>query len=143
MEPQGVTRFPIFRVPSIQRLGFADGVAIWPLTAPSLDAGRIGDAAWVEYDVTLPEGARTVEIRALPAQRIHAGRGLRCAVALNGGPARVFDLQADEGQGIWWRNILQGCVTCSVPYAADQPRQAKLRVYLPDPGVVLQDVLVR
>ena len=83
-----------------------------------------------------------LRVRALPTQHIYKGRGLRYAVSLNGGAPKLFDIHSNEGEALWWENIKHGYCVRTVPYGADQPRKLKLRLYLPDPGVVLQDIQV-
>ena len=90
----------------------------------------------------LPPGALTISIRALPTQHINKGRGLRYGVSLNGEAPKVFDIHSSEGEGLWWENIKRGYSVRTMQYGADQPRKLRLRLYLPDPGVVLQDIQV-
>ena len=123
-------------------LGFVDGVGVLPFTAPSMEEGRITEGAWAEYDIDLPPGELMLRVRALPTQHIYKGRGLRYAVSLNGGAPKLFDIHSNEGEALWWENIKHGYCVRTVPYGADQPRKLKLRLYLPDPGVVLQDIQV-
>ena len=123
-------------------LGFADGVGLLPFTAPSTEGARLREGAWLEYDLDLPPGELSLCVRALPTQRLYKERGLRYGVSLNGGEPKIFDVHAGEGEGIWWENVKRGCSVRTVPYGAEQPRKLKLRLYLPDPGLVLQDIQV-
>ena len=123
-------------------LGYSDGVSLFPFTAPSLDDAHIGENAWVEYDLDLPLSPLGIQIRTLPTQRVHSACGLRYGVSINGNAPQIFDIHYSEGEGAWWENIKRGFSFRTLPYGADQPRKLKLRLYLPDPGVVLQDIRI-
>ena len=123
-------------------IGYADGVSLLPLQAPPLETNRIQEAACVEYDLKLPPGALTIQIRTLPTQSTQRGRGLYYGVGLNGGMPRIFDVHSNEGEALWWENIKRGYSVRSIDYAADAPRDLTLRILLPDPGVVLQEIAI-
>jgi hypothetical protein len=123
-------------------VGYADGVSLLPLQAPPLETNRIQEAACVEYSLKLPPGALTIQIRTLPTQSTQRGRGLYYGVGLNGGMPRIFDVHSNEGEALWWENIKRGYSVRSIDYAADAPRDLTLRILLPDPGVVLQEIAI-
>ena len=130
------------RIATCPGFGFADGVTVLPTTLQPVEAKQFKDAPWVEYDLDLPQGSLTLQIRTLPTQRIHAGRSLRYAVSTDGKEPVFLDVQADEGYNAWWQNVHRGYSHREVDYPAAAPRQTRLRIYLLEPGVVLQDILV-
>jgi hypothetical protein len=124
-------------------LGYTEGgLALLPFTLPSTDPSRLAEGAWLEYEIELPQGDLTLAIRAMPTQRLYKGRSLSFAVSLNGGVHKIFDIHSSEGEGTWWENVKRGYSVQTVPYGAEQPRKVTLRLYLPDPGVVLQDIQI-
>lgn len=133
---------PDYRITTIPGIGFTDGLSTFPLLAPSLSTNNLSQAAWVEYDLSLPDGNLLLSIRALPTQRTQKSNGVRYAVSLNGAPAVIFDSHSDEGQALWWENIKRGYTVCKIPYSAKQPRKVCLRISFLDPGLVLQDIVV-
>ena len=124
-------------------LGYTEGgVSILPFTIPSTDPGHLENCAWLEYEIEVPPGTLTLAIRTMPTQRLYKGRSLSYALSLNGEAHKLFDIHSGEGEGTWWENVKRGYSVQTVPYGADQPRKLTLRLYLPDPGVVLQDIVV-
>ncbi len=119
------------------------GVSVQPFTAQSLTPEQCADAPWLDYKVSVPASAKAIEFRTLPTQRIHDGRGVRYAVSVNGGAARVVDIQADEFSAEWQQNVLHGYATRSLPLTEQGGGAIDLRVYLLDPGVILDSILVR
>ena len=123
-------------------LGTGWGVAGMPFTAPSLDATQIEDAPWVEYTLEVPAGASRLQIRTLPNQPIHEGRGVRYAVSVNGSAPEVFDVFSEEFHPEWAHNVLHGYTSRFIDHEASKKETVTVRVYLLDPGLVLSELLV-
>jgi hypothetical protein len=118
------------------------GVASMPFTAPSLNEEQIADAPWVEYKTGMPAGKSRLQIRTLPNQRIHEGRGVRYAVSIDGAAPEVFDVQSEEFAPEWQLNVLRGYTSRFVDYENPEEKTVKVRIYLLDPGLVLRELMV-
>jgi hypothetical protein len=123
-------------------LGSGWGLASMPFTAPSLDATEIADAPWLEYSLEMPAGASRLQIRTLPNQPIHAGRGVRYAVSIDGAEPEVFDVYSEEFDPEWSHNVLHGYTSRFIDYEATKKETVNVRVYLLDPGLVLTELVV-
>ncbi|NWK54497.1 glycosyl hydrolase 115 family protein [Verrucomicrobiaceae bacterium N1E253] len=123
-------------------LGSGSGVACMPFTAPSLNDSQLVDAAWVEYSFPWSKEATHLVIRTLPNQRIHEGRGVRYAVSVDGAPANVFDVQAEEFSSEWQHNVIHGYTSRRLEISKKDATPLVVRIYLLDPGLVLQELRV-
>ncbi|MBS2210678.1 glycosyl hydrolase 115 family protein [Carboxylicivirga mesophila] len=123
-------------------LGIGSGVSITPFTSPSLKAHQYGEAAWIEYEIAISKGQSEIEIRTLPTQRIHDGRGLCYAVSINDEEVQAFNVQADEFTPEWQDNVIRGFTSRKVNYSAVKDESIRLRIYFLDPGLVIRDIVV-
>ncbi len=128
------------RVQRIPQLGYADGVMVQPFDTPSYSTDNLASAPYVDYYLDLKEGDCTIEVRTLPTLHVYEGRDARFAVQLGDAAPEVFSIHAGDFTAQWRWNVLRGYASRSIA-AAGTGRQ-RLRVYLLDPGIVLQEVLV-
>lgn len=127
------------KVTTVKDLGFADGVTVLPFDTPSYDTAS---APYVEYDVDIPANATELEIRTLPTLHIYEGRDARYAIQIDNEPARTFSIHEGDFTSEWRLNVLRGYAKRNVPLNATSAGRHKLRIYLLDPGIVLQEMLV-
>lgn len=123
-------------------LGLGKGVSIMPFTAESMDFNRVTQAPWVEYTIKVPKGHSQIDIRTLPTQRIHEGRGVRYAASINNQKPVLCDIQADEFTPEWQDNVIRGFASRTINYEASKEEEIILRIYLLDPGVVIRDIVI-
>jgi len=129
-------------VHTIHGLGLGCGVSTLPFTSKSLDMHNIDEASWLEYKIQMPAGASKIEIRTLPTQRIHEGRGVRFVAVIDDQEPVLFDIHADEFTPEWQDNVIQGFASQTIDCTAQTERDITLRIYFLDPGVVLRDVVI-
>ncbi len=127
-------------VERIEGLGYADGVMVQPFDTPSYQQENIKAAPCVEYELDLQPGDATIEIRTLPTLHVYDGRDIRYAVQLGDAAPTVFSIHANDFTAEWRWNVLRGYASRCVPLTASGRQH--LRIYLLDPGVVLQEVLI-
>jgi hypothetical protein len=129
-------------IPGLGRFG--DSMAVFPTTAPSLDPSEIAAKAPVlEFDITTktPATRAVVTVQAIPTHRIHPGRGLRYAVAIDSEAPQVVDLETPENSAIWSKNVLRGSAYGTTEHPL-QPGRHTVRVYMVDPGVVIDHLTI-
>lgn len=124
----------------IEGLGYTDGVLVQPFDTPSYQ--RVSDAPYVEYDVDMTPGDSAIEVRTLPTLHVYEGRDVRFAVQLADGEPQVFSIHADDFTAEWRWNVLRGYASRTVAIPSQCSGRQRLRIYLLDPGIVLQEVLV-
>ena len=128
---------------SIQRiegLGYTDGVLVQPFDTPSYQQENIKAAPYTEYELDLQVGDATIEIRTLPTLHVYDGRDIRYAVQLSDSAPTIFSIHANDFTAEWRWNVLRGYASRTIP--VNMTGHQRLRIYLLDPGVVLQDILI-
>lgn len=129
----GVTR--------IDELGYAGGVLVLPFDTPSY-SDNISQAPYVDYELDLREGDSRLEVRTLPSLRVYEGRDARYAIQVDNAHPQVFSIHEDDFTAEWRWNVLRGYATRSVDLNAVNSGHHRVRIYLLDPGIVLQELLV-
>jgi hypothetical protein len=124
----------------IEGLGYTDGVLALPFDTPSYQQENIMAAPYTEYELDLQAGDVAIEIRTLPTLHVYDGRDIRYAVQLGDSAPTIFSIHASDFTAEWRWNVLRGYASRSLPITVTG--RQRLRVYLLDPGVVLQEVLI-
>ena len=124
----------------VQQLGYTDGVLVQPFDTPSYSLSEISTAPFVEYDLDLQQGDHDIEIRTLPTLHVYEGRDARYALQLGDDEPIVCSIHAGDFTAEWRWNVLRGYASRSIPVT--QTGRQRLRIYLLDPGIVLQEILV-
>lgn len=127
-------------ITTIPQLGFRDGVAVLPFDTPSYNDPA--EAPFVEYRIDLQAGHSTIEIRTLANLHVYDGRDIRYAVSLDENQPETFSIHTGDFTAEWRRNVLHGYSTRSISVRTEKPGTHTLRIYLLDPGLVLQDILI-
>ena len=125
-------------VERVEGLGYTDGVLAQPFDTSSYQ--QIEKAPFVEYELDLYDGDTTIEVRTLPTLHLYDGRDARYAVQLGDTVPQVFSIQTEDFTAEWRSNVLRGYASRSLSVAATG--RQRLRIYLLDPGIVLQEVLI-
>ena len=124
----------------IEGLGYTDGVLIQPFDTPSYQLENIKEAPYTEYELDLQTGDATIEIRTLPTLHVYDGRDIRYAVQLGDSAPTIFSIHANDFTAEWRWNVLRGYASRSLPITVTGHQ--RLRIYLLDPGIVLQEILI-
>ncbi|MBR1388075.1 MAG: glycosyl hydrolase 115 family protein, partial [Prevotella sp.] len=124
----------------IEGLGYTDGVLVLPFDTPSYQPENIKAAPYAEYELDLQAGDATIEIRTLPTLHVYDGRDIRYAVQLGDSAPAIFSIHEGDFTAEWRWNVLRGYASRSIPVTVTGHQ--RLRIWLLDPGIVLQEVLV-
>ncbi len=122
----------------IPQLGYTDGMMVLPFDTPSYQ--QVSTAPYIEYEINLLTNDSLIEIRTLPTLHVYDGRDARYAVQLGDDTPTIFSIHANDFTAEWRWNVLRGYASRSIP-AASSGRQ-RLRIYLLDPGIVIQELLI-
>ena len=152
------------RVICVKGLGYSDGVMVRRFDTPSYEVSGAGvlpnenflnevyaaeeqysvsEAPYVEYDIEFCKSDTELEVRTLPTLHVYEGRDARYAVQISSEEPHVFSIHADDFTAEWRLNVLRGYSTRSVSLPSGMSGKQKIRVYFLDPGIVLQEILVR
>lgn len=135
-------------IPGLGRTG--DSMAIFPTNAVSIDPVRVTrEAPTLEYRVNLfQQGPAmvtvTVTYYAVPTHPLQAGRGLRFAVALDDQTPEVVTIGAgmEVPSVAWSQNVLNATTTGASIHNVTRAGSHVLRIYMIDPGVVLDKIVI-
>jgi hypothetical protein len=127
------------------------GITIFPMTAPS--AKPPGDAPRLEYPVIVPkEGEIRVDLLTGPSLNIQPGRGVRIAVSFDDERPQVLDAFADQGASNsdgsspairdWGKWVSENSRNLSSTHRISKPGVHTLKVWMVDPGVILEKIVV-
>ena len=124
----------------VKGLGYTDGVLVMPFDTPSYKQDNLQEAPYAEYEINLQENDSTIEIRTLPTLNAYEGRDICYAVQLGDTTPTIYSIHANDFTSEWRWNVLRGYASRCIPI--NLTGRQKLRIYLLDPGIVLQEILV-
>ncbi|HEU5069558.1 MAG TPA: glycosyl hydrolase 115 family protein [Verrucomicrobiae bacterium] len=122
-----------------------DGMTILPVTTAAIDPGAItSNTPSLTYQFhTFGAGAAVVQVGCLPTHKITSDHvGCRYAVSLNGDTPQIIDINADENSSAWSANVLRAMANGRSSHTIANPGLQTLKVWMVDPGVVLDKVTV-
>jgi len=130
----------------------ASGMAVFPVTAQSVIPPE--NAPRLEYPVLIPDaGEIYVELITGPTLKVQPNRGVRIAVSFDDQPPQIIDAfagQSTGGDGVnapafrdWDRWVMDNARTLRSTHRIAEPGVHTLKVWMVDPGVVLETVIVR
>lgn len=118
------------------------GVTIEPVTSASIEKPG-GASPRLDYPVWLESsGEARLRLVVSPTQAYVPGRGLRVAVSLDEGEPLVVDLLADRSGAAWERMVSDGVNQVTTPLSIATPGAHTLKIWMVDPGVVLQRLVL-
>ena len=127
------------RITKIEGLGYTDGVLVQPFDTPSYD---VASAPYVEYEIDVQTEDKEIEVRTLPTLHVYAGRDARYAVQIGDAEPQVFSIHANDFTAEWRWNVLRGFASRSIRIPVELFGKQRLRIYLLDPGIVLQEICI-
>ena len=116
-------------------------MTIFPRTAASVTPPR--NSPSLEYQMYLFD-AGTVRVHAIIAPTLNfvPGRGLRFAVSFDEQPPQTIDALAHDSLRDWEESVKDSVRTVTSTYSLAKPGYHILKVWMVDPGVVLQKLIV-
>jgi hypothetical protein len=114
-------------------------MTVFPVTAPS----STSSAANLQYNAYLYDsGSFTLETILAPTLNFVPGRGLRFAVSVDDGPRTIVDALEHNAQSDWAQAVSDGVKKVSIPITIAAPGYHTLKVWMVDPGVVLERIVL-
>ena len=121
-------------------------MSIFPVTAPSVQPPQ--DSPRLEYKIYLfnPDKIE-VETIVAPTLNFVPGRGLRCAVSFDDQPPQILDIvpknfNADNRNQDWEKSVRDSARIVKSTHTLSEKGYHTLKVWMVDPGVVLQKLIV-
>lgn len=121
-----------------------DGISVYPFTFSPVAENELAKAAYAEYTVDVKEkGEYQIVVKCLPTQGVNRGSKVRYAIAVNGDQAQVINISPASENSIWRKNVLQGYASGITKHQVALPGQYMIRVYLLDPGMVINQLEIQ
>jgi hypothetical protein len=121
----------------------ASGMCVFPVTAASVTPPA--SSPRLEYDVLIPKsGDVDVDLVTGPTLNFVPGRGLRVAVSFDEQPPQVLDAFAspDPSKNEWRKSVKDNARVLRSTHKVTSPGMHTLRVWMVDPAVVLEKLVV-
>ena len=118
----------------------AKALTVWPLNMETYTESNITSAPYVEYTVAVKKGTNMIEIRCLPTFPLYQGLQLRFAASIGDEKPSFFNIKTEAETKNWSTNILRGYANGSMTYQSIKDTTIIVRVYFPDPGLVLNSL---
>jgi len=121
-------------------LGSAGAVLIpYPFSDDPIEAGpAITEAPWIEYTFSVSQiGNYTFSASLVPTYPLGSNGKLAIALGMDDGNITVAEVEQETNSDSWKQEVLSGRTTATNQLNIDQAGQHRLRIYLMDPGVVL------
>jgi hypothetical protein len=126
-------------IPSLSRT--LSGVTAYPTTAsPQTPAA---DSPHLVYEVHLfSSGEARVEVTLAPTLNFTGGKGLRYGVSLDEEPPQIVNIHAGESEELWATWVSNNANVQTTRHHVASPGKHTVKLWLVDPGVVFQRVVV-
>ncbi|XCF05980.1 glycosyl hydrolase 115 family protein [Tamlana crocina] len=97
----------------------------------------------LEYDFyTFNFGEVDVFLQAVPTHAFNNDTGVRCAVAIDDAEPVIVDFQTFGRSETWKQNVLKNASVQSVKQIVNTAGKHKLKIWMVDPGVMLDQILI-
>ena len=137
------TTSPDHRLQFLPGLGIGKGgLTVWPMQIRSYSTEELQQAPYAEYKVAVPAGAHTIVVRCLPDFPLYAGLSLRYAISIDGSKPELVSIATTAETRPWADNVLKGYAAGRTTYHSADSREKTIRIYFPDPGLVVNSIVV-
>jgi hypothetical protein len=127
-------------------LGYnGEAVSVFPTTAAVRSEPQkiLSESPGLQFKIYFQTaGDWKFTVRALPTFSVETGRPQRYAIALDAEPPQIISLPAsmDERNRQWQENVLRNAALTSSVHAITQPGLHTLKIWMVDPGLVLDAI---
>ncbi|MDQ6610367.1 MAG: hypothetical protein M3Y85_11160, partial [Bacteroidota bacterium] len=101
----------------------------------------IKNAPFLEYKLTLTPGTHAIFIKCLPTQSIDGDKKLLFGISFNNDSIQSINIHAESESKQWKENVLRGFTENKLVVIASKETN-NLRIYFPEPGLVLSAIEV-
>ena len=116
-------------------------ISVFPISDFSFE--DTGKAPYVEYDFTLLHpGEVQIHSYFAPSLAFFPERGLRVALAVDNEKPQLLDLAANFSQADWEESVRSDVRQLTSKHKIERAGKHKLRVYMVDPGVTLEKLVI-
>lgn len=131
---------------TLEGIGYTNKICLaLPRTAASREnlSDIIANSPSLEYDFyTFNFGEVDVNVQAIPTHAFYGGSGVRCALAIDDAEPVLVDFQTLGRSDEWKQNVLKNASVKSTKQIVDKAGKHTLKIWMVDPGVMLDQVLI-
>ncbi|TCD05627.1 hypothetical protein EZ449_16190 [Pedobacter frigidisoli] len=130
---------------NIKGLGISDsGISVYPFTTQPIQENEIATASYAVYNIDFEtEGEHSIEVKCLPTQGVNNGIKVRYAISVNGDQPQIINVSPASENNIWKLNVLQGYASGITKHQITKTGKSVIKVYLLDPGVVINQLEIK
>jgi hypothetical protein len=122
-----------------------DSVSVYPTTVASIEKPEdiVATSPELDYDMTMTT-AEDVDVTTynIPTRRINDARGLRYAIAIDDETPQIVDFNEETEGSQWMQNVARNAAINSTKHKIDAPGKHTLKIWMVDPGVVMEKIVV-
>jgi len=127
---------------TIKGLGISEkAVTVLPVVEKSY-TDSILKAPLLEYQTDLDAGDNQIWVKCLPTFRLYNGFKLQYAVSVNGDTPQLVNIETKVESKEWGQNVLRGFSVGKTTHHIATKGKATIKIYLVDPGIVINQIEV-
>jgi hypothetical protein len=114
-----------------------NGIGILPFTANPVTTDSISYASFLEYKVFVNPGTHTITLKCLPTHLIHKDRDVCYGISVNNDSIKIISINYPAESTTWKQNVLHGYSIGQTQHNINIDGESTIRIYLPEPGVII------
>ena len=131
-------------ITTIDGLGInAKGVTVLPLTFKPYTKENINKAPYTEYKIKPLTGNKKIVVKCLPTFGIYKPNKMQYGISVNGEETKIINIQAEADTKPWDINVLRGYAEGSTDFTFTTGKEATIRIYFPQPGLVINTIEIK
>lgn len=122
-----------------------NGAGVTPAHPPAqyFTEKNISLAPYLEYRIERDTGDFLIQVNCLPAFPAGTDRQLRYGISVGGESPVLVNIATEADSKEWGRNVLRGYAQGETSHRIKNAGPTTVRIYLPDPGLVLNIIIVQ
>jgi hypothetical protein len=114
-----------------------------PLNRASISDFNNENCPYAEYRLAMHTGKKAIVVKCLATHLINKEHQLRYGISVNEDAVQSIDIESKEYSKKWSSNVLRGYASGKTYHIISKEGDAIVRIYLPDPGVVVSSIEVQ
>ncbi|WP_205943466.1 glycosyl hydrolase 115 family protein [Pedobacter polaris] len=130
---------------TIKGLGVSGkGISVFPLNFVPTKDNEFEKAAFLTYNVNFKTtGEHQIEVKCLPTQRVSATGKVRYAIGVGNEKPQIINISPAAENDIWKKNVLQGFASGITKHQITKVGNSVVKIYLLDPGIVINQLEIQ
>ncbi len=109
---------------------------------PSFSESNIDNAFSASIKLKLPKGKRIVEVFCLPTHPINEEHALRVGLSVDNYSVGIVDVNTIPETNAWRKNVIRGYASAIFEFVLKDNSMIDLKLSLPDPGLVINKIII-